>query len=118
MLLYITRLMQLITIHFLYRCDVSDEKEVEILIEKVRRDVGFVSILVNNAGIMPCHRFFTYTPSEIRKLFGINVFAHIWVCYFAAVNRIFRNFYLHCCSLCIIKLFISHKRYTHFSQLL
>lgn len=64
---------------FFNRCDVSNETEVTALVEKVKNEVGFVSILVNNAGIMPCHRFFTYTPDEIRKLFAINVFAHIWV---------------------------------------
>lgn len=65
---------------FFYRCDVSNEEEVKLMGEKIKREFGFVSILVNNAGIMPCHRFSTYTPSEIKHLFGVNVFAHIWVC--------------------------------------
>jgi all-trans-retinol dehydrogenase (NAD+) len=64
---------------FSFRCDVSNEEEVKLMAEKIKREFGFVSILVNNAGIMPCHRFFTYTPSEIKHLFGVNVFAHIWL---------------------------------------
>lgn len=62
-----------------YQCDVSSEQQVKVLVDKIKQEVGSVSILVNNAGIMPCHRFFTYTEAEIQKLFGINVFAHIWL---------------------------------------
>lgn len=62
-----------------YQCDVSNEQQVKVLVDKIKQEVGFVSILVNNAGIMPCHRFFTYTEAEIQKLFGINVYAHIWL---------------------------------------
>ena len=35
-----------------YACDVSDRKAVDALAQSVRRDVGAVSILVNNAGII------------------------------------------------------------------
>lgn len=50
------------------------------LAEKVKKEVGLVTILVNNAGIMPCRQFSAYSPEDIQKLFGVNVFAHIWVC--------------------------------------
>lgn len=48
------------------------------LCDKVRNEVGFVSILVNNAGIMPCKVLSSQTEAEIRKMFEINVFAHLW----------------------------------------
>ena len=46
---------------------------------KVRADVGEVTVLVNNAGIMPTHPLLKHTPQEINKIFDINVLAHFWV---------------------------------------
>lgn len=62
-----------------YRCDVSDRDAVLTLARKVKEEVGEVSILVNNAGIMPCHPLLQHNPQEIRKIYEINVFAHFWV---------------------------------------
>lgn len=64
---------------FAYRCDVSNRDEVLQTAEKVREEVGNVTILVNNAGIMPCHSFLNQTPEEIRKVVDINVMAHFWM---------------------------------------
>ncbi|CAL7941050.1 unnamed protein product [Xylocopa violacea] len=61
-----------------YKCDVSNREEVFKVAEKVKEEVGNVTILINNAGIMPCHSFLNHTPEEIRRTFEINVFAHFW----------------------------------------
>lgn len=47
--------------------------------EKIKKQVGIVSILINNAGIMPTHSLLQQTEAEIRKTFDINVLAHFWV---------------------------------------
>ena len=62
-----------------YRCDVSDRDAVLSLASKVKEEVGDVSILVNNAGIMNCHPLLRHNPQEIRKTYDINVLAHFWV---------------------------------------
>jgi NAD(P)-dependent dehydrogenase (short-subunit alcohol dehydrogenase family) len=62
-----------------YRCDVADRDAVLALAARVKEEVGDVSILVNNAGIMPCHPLVQHNPQEIRKIFDINVLAHFWV---------------------------------------
>lgn len=62
-----------------FRCDVSNQEEVVKLASKVTKEVGDVTVLVNNAGIMPCHPLRSSSPEEIRKIFDINVFAHLWV---------------------------------------
>ncbi|XP_018896380.1 epidermal retinol dehydrogenase 2 isoform X2 [Bemisia tabaci] len=62
-----------------YICDVSKREEVQKLGEKIRREVGNVTILVNNAGIMPCHPYEKSSAEEIRKIFDVNVFAHFWM---------------------------------------
>ncbi|KAF7418405.1 hypothetical protein HZH68_001058 [Vespula germanica] len=64
---------------YAYKCDVTDREEVLKVAERVKQEVGNVTILINNAGIMPCHSFLDYTPEEIRKIFDVNVLAHFWV---------------------------------------
>lgn len=46
---------------------------------KVLKDVGDVTILINNAGIMPQHDMLKHTEKEIRSIFEINVLAHFWM---------------------------------------
>ncbi|XP_066966662.1 estradiol 17-beta-dehydrogenase 11-like [Macrobrachium rosenbergii] len=62
-----------------YKCDVSQREEVNAVCRKIQEEIGLVTILVNNAGIMPCKAFMKHTPEEIEKLFSINVFAHFWM---------------------------------------
>lgn len=66
-------------INFLYSCDVSNREQVFEVAKKVKQEIGDVTVLINNAGIMPCHTFLNYTSDQIRRLFDINVLAHIWV---------------------------------------
>jgi len=62
-----------------YVCDVSSREAVFETVEKVRKDVGDITIIINNAGIMPTHSLLDHTQSEIEKIFGINVLAHFWI---------------------------------------
>lgn len=61
-----------------YKCDVSSKEEVHAVSCRIREEVGEVTMLVNNAGIMPCKAFLKHTPEEILDIFRVNVFAHIW----------------------------------------
>ncbi|KAI5755691.1 hypothetical protein M8J77_019005 [Diaphorina citri] len=62
-----------------YKLDVSNREEVLRVADKVRKEVGEVTILVNNAGIMPCKPLNEQKPDVIRKTFDVNVLAHFWV---------------------------------------
>ncbi|KAL0109613.1 hypothetical protein PUN28_014574 [Cardiocondyla obscurior] len=68
-----------VTAAYAYQCDVSKREQVLHVAERVKKEIGDVSILVNNAGIMPCHAFLDHTPDEIRRIFDINVLAHFWM---------------------------------------
>lgn len=57
----------------------SNRNELLEVAEKVKKEVGDVTILVNNAGIMPTNPFLVQTPEQIQKVFDINVMAHFWV---------------------------------------
>ncbi|KAM0726586.1 Short-chain dehydrogenase/reductase family 16C member 6 [Formica fusca] len=64
---------------YAYQCDVSKREQVLSVAERVKKEVGDVTILINNAGIMPCHAFLDHTTDEIRRIFDINVLAHFWI---------------------------------------
>lgn len=64
---------------FLIRVDVTIREKVLEVGSKVLREVGDISILVNNAGIMPQHEILKHSEAEVRKMYEINVFAHYWL---------------------------------------
>uniref|UniRef100_A0A336LVA3 Short-chain dehydrogenase/reductase 3 n=1 Tax=Culicoides sonorensis TaxID=179676 RepID=A0A336LVA3_CULSO len=64
---------------FQYKCDVSNRDEVLAVAKKIQMEVGDVTVLVNNAGIMPTHPIEQHTSEEIRKIMDINVMAHFWM---------------------------------------
>lgn len=61
-----------------YKCDVSKREEVIKVAQKVKEEVGDVTILINNAGIMPCHKLGDYSQEEIERIFNVNILAHFW----------------------------------------
>ncbi|ETN63755.1 short-chain dehydrogenase [Anopheles darlingi] len=63
---------------FGFTCDVTNRQQVMDTCKKIKEQVGVVSILINNAGIMPTHSLLQQTETEIRKTFDINVLAHFW----------------------------------------
>lgn len=48
------------------------------LAKLVHKDVGPVSVLINNVGIMPTRPLLQQTPEEILRTFDINVFSQFW----------------------------------------
>jgi all-trans-retinol dehydrogenase (NAD+) len=47
----------------------------------VKREVGSVTILVNNAGIVTAKKFLQCSDALIEKTFAVNTMAHFWVCH-------------------------------------
>jgi len=62
-----------------YTVDVTNREKVLEAGKKVLNEVGIVTILVNNAGIMPQHDMLKHSEKEIRLIFEINVIAHFWM---------------------------------------
>lgn len=76
---------------YTFQCDVSSREAVVDLAKRVRAKVGEVSVLVNNAGIMPCRPFLAHTEEQIRATYGVNVFAHLWLLQEFLPSMISRN---------------------------
>ena len=58
--------------------DVSDKDEVTKAAQDTRSQMGEVTLLFNNAGIMPCKPFLAYSQKEVEKIFDVNVYSQFW----------------------------------------
>lgn len=63
-----------------YLCDCSDKAEVYSVADQVKREVGDVGILVNNAGIVTGKKFLDAPDTLIEKTMEVNTMAHFWTC--------------------------------------
>lgn len=61
-----------------YECDVSNRQNVYNTAQKVKHDVGSVTILVNNAGIVSGNYFLDIPDEKIVKTLEVNTMAHFW----------------------------------------
>lgn len=46
---------------------------------QVKDQVGDVTMIINNAGIMPVHNFLSHNPREITRCFSVNVYGPMWI---------------------------------------
>jgi len=61
-----------------YQCDVSRREDVVRVAETVRREVGHVTILVNNAGVMPVKNILATSTQEIQRTIDVNLMSNFW----------------------------------------
>jgi len=61
------------------QCDVSDREQVRKAAEITRSQCGRVTMLINNAGILPARPFLEFSSGEtIRKIFEVNTYSQFW----------------------------------------
>lgn len=61
-----------------YCCDVSDRQAVYAMAGRVRREVGDVDVLVNNAGVVNGQPFLSLDDADVERTFAVNVLALYW----------------------------------------
>jgi all-trans-retinol dehydrogenase (NAD+) len=61
-----------------YVCDISNAKEVSNLAVKIEKEMGSVSILVNNAGIVIAKGLLEMDEYQIQKILDVNLTAMFW----------------------------------------
>ena len=64
---------------FAYTCDCSKREDIYRVAEEVRSDVGDVTILINNAGIVSGKKLLDTSDQSIEKTIEVNTLAHCWV---------------------------------------
>ncbi|KGL99479.1 Epidermal retinol dehydrogenase 2, partial [Charadrius vociferus] len=65
---------------FAYHCDCSNREEVYEQADKVRKEVGDVTILINNAGILLGKKFCDIPDADFEKTLRVNFFSQVWTC--------------------------------------
>lgn len=48
-------------------------------LQKVKKDIGDVTILVNNVGVITTADFLSTQDHQIERMFEINILGHMWV---------------------------------------
>lgn len=65
-----------------YVCDCSKREDIYRVAEKVKQEVGDVSVLINNAGILSGQTIMETADETIERTFNINTLAHFWVSFY------------------------------------
>ncbi|XP_066513508.1 retinol dehydrogenase 10-B-like [Hoplias malabaricus] len=63
---------------YTYVCDVSKRESVYSTAEKVRKEVGNVTLLINNAGVVSGHHLLECPDELIERTMMVNCHAHFW----------------------------------------
>jgi all-trans-retinol dehydrogenase (NAD+) len=63
---------------FAYTVDIADRAQVDKFYLKVRKEVGDVTILFNNAGVANPGPFLQVPPEKLEKIVQVNLLAHFW----------------------------------------
>ncbi|NXN16639.1 DHB11 dehydrogenase, partial [Indicator maculatus] len=58
--------------------DCSKREEIYSAAEKVKKEIGDVSILVNNAGVITTADLLSTQDHQIQRMFEVNILAHMW----------------------------------------
>ncbi|NXW53225.1 RDHE2 dehydrogenase, partial [Eurystomus gularis] len=61
-----------------YICDCSKRQDIYRVADRVKKEVGDVSILVNNAGIVTGKKFIDSPDALVEKTMEVNMMAHFW----------------------------------------
>ena len=64
---------------FAYTCDCSRKENIYRIAEEIQANVGDVTILINNAGIVSGKKLLDTSDGLIQKTFEVNTLAHFWV---------------------------------------
>eukprot|EP01147_Barroeca_monosierra_P009314 gene9314-1581_t len=63
---------------FAYGIDITDRKKVYTLADKVKKEVGHVTMLINNAGIVTGKPFLEAEDERMIKTMEVNTISHFW----------------------------------------
>lgn len=62
-----------------YQVDISKRANIYAAAERIKQEIGDVTIVVNNAGIVTGKRFLECSDEQIIRTFDVNTLAHFWV---------------------------------------
>ena len=86
---------------YCYKCNLCDKNEIRETAKKVKEEVGEISLLINNAGIVTGRKFMDCTDEAIVATFDVNSMSHFWVsqdCKKLFSNHLHNTIHLSSCS--------------------
>eukprot|EP01103_Thecamoeba_quadrilineata_P004884 TRINITY_DN1475_c0_g1_i2.p1 TRINITY_DN1475_c0_g1~~TRINITY_DN1475_c0_g1_i2.p1 ORF type:complete len:199 (-),score=35.26 TRINITY_DN1475_c0_g1_i2:399-995(-) len=63
---------------FVYHCDISSPTNVYETAAQVKKDVGKIDILINNAGVVGGKSLLLSSDETIQRTFSVNSLSHFW----------------------------------------
>ncbi|XP_006204790.1 short-chain dehydrogenase/reductase family 16C member 6-like [Vicugna pacos] len=63
---------------FAYTCDCSNRQEIYRVADQVKKEVGDVTILINNAGVVTGKLFLSTPDDMVERSFLVNALSHVW----------------------------------------
>lgn len=60
------------------KCDLSKKENIYECAQKVKDNIGDVTILINNAGVVSGKKLLNCNDTSIQRTFDVNVLAHFW----------------------------------------
>lgn len=64
---------------FFVKCDVSDKTQIQQAYNEIQRKFGFVSVLINNAGVMTGKPLTELSNEEIEKVIAVNLLSNFYL---------------------------------------
>jgi len=61
-----------------YQADVSNKDMVYSLADKIKKEIGKVDVLINNAGIVSGRPFLECSDAQVQRSLDVNILAHFW----------------------------------------
>ncbi len=73
------------------QADVSDQEQVQALVDKTLETYGQIDILIVNAGGPPAGRFLDLTPEDWRKAADLTLMSAVYLCYAVVPHMVERG---------------------------
>lgn len=64
----------------IFEVDITDQDQLEALVEKIYLDYGKIDVLINNAGYAIYDDFENFSDQQVRDMFDVNLFALMSLC--------------------------------------
>lgn len=64
---------------YYYKCDITSIKEIKAVAQQIRAEVGYPTVLINNAGVARGKSILEAKEKDVRFTFDVNTLAHYWL---------------------------------------
>lgn len=62
-----------------FKCDITSSKEIAAVAKEIRAQVGYPTVIINNAGVARGKSLLESTEKDVRFTFDVNSLAHYWI---------------------------------------